>query len=136
MVIHCTYHFFYSAFPTCQVPFSLLERVGQVSARAHVADCQIFPLGPCPDGATCDANTVGHYQRYSHAAPPRHWVVEEGGEAVHRVGQEVWGQQVSSQHYTNQVGQKIYCRFSLSYLVTSENVLCLYVMYNITPIHK
>ena len=71
---------FSSACPTCQVPFSLLERVGQVSARAHAADCQSLSRGSCPDGDTCDANTVGHYQRYSHAPPARHQVME-GGDA-------------------------------------------------------
>ena len=39
-----------------------------MSARAHVADCQSLSRVSCPDGDTCDANTVGHYQRYSHRA--------------------------------------------------------------------
>ena len=63
---------FSSACPTCQVPFSLLDQGGQVSARAHVADCQNLPRVTCPDGDTCDANTVGHYQRYSHAGLATH----------------------------------------------------------------
>ena len=37
-----------------------------MSARAHVADCEDVSRVSCPDGDTCDANTVGHYQRYSH----------------------------------------------------------------------
>ena len=40
--------------------------MGKVSARAHVADCEDVSRVSCPDGDTCDANTVGHYQRYSH----------------------------------------------------------------------
>ena len=81
-VIPCIYDFFSSACPTCQVPFSLLERVGQVSARSHVADCYNLPSVTCPDGVTCDANTVGHYQRYSHAQLTRG---REGGGASAQV---------------------------------------------------
>ena len=50
-----------------------------MSARAHVADCHNLPRVPCPDGDTCDANTVGHYQRYSHAQLTTHRGREGGG---------------------------------------------------------